>query len=143
MWYLSGLDWLPDDPPASTYNLRYAVSPDGIRWQRDGHVAVDFAHPGELAIARPSVLKDGDLWRMWYCYRGADFPYRIGYAESDDAITWRRRDDLAGIKVSPEGWDSEMTCYPCVFDHRDRRYMLYNGNGYGASGIGLAILEED
>ena len=31
-----------------------------------------------------------------------------------------------------------MVEYPAVFDHGSRRYMLYNGNGYGASGIGYA-----
>ena len=141
IWYLSGLDWIPGDPPNSTYNLRYAVSEDGIKWQRHGTVAVDFAHRNEIAIARPTVIRDGDLWRMWYCYRGTNFPYRIGYAESDDAVTWTRRDASAGIVASDKGWDSEMLCYPHVFDHGGQRYMLYNGNGYGASGIGLAILE--
>lgn len=141
IWYLSGLDWIAGNPPASTYNLRYAVSEDGITWHRHGTVAVDFEHPNEIAIARPTVVRDGDLWRMWFCYRGSDFPYRIGYAESDDAVTWTRQDASAGIAASETGWDSEMLCYPHVFDHSGHRYMLYNGNGYGASGIGLAILD--
>lgn len=141
IWYLSGLDWLEGDPPASTYNLRYAVSPDGIDWQRHGTVAVDFAHSNEIAIARPSVVKDSDIWRMWFCYRGTNFNYRLGYAESSDCIHWKRRDDLAGLKASENGWDSDMICYPEIFDHAGHRYMLYNGNGYGQSGIGLAILE--
>jgi hypothetical protein len=34
-----------------------------------------------------------------------------------------------------------MQCYPSVFDHRDRRYLLYNGNGFGATGIGWAEAE--
>jgi hypothetical protein len=42
--------------------------------------------------------------------------------------------------VSEEGWDSEMMCYPYVFDHKGERYMLYNGNGYGKSGFGIAKL---
>jgi len=141
IWYLSGLDWLPGDPPQSTYNLRYAVSENGIDWHRSGTVAVDFEHKNEIAIARPCVRQDSDKWRMWYCYRGSDFPYRVGYAESEDAVRWRRLDDKAGIGVSEDGWDSEMICYPYVFDHKGARYMLYNGNGYGASGIGLAMLE--
>ena len=31
--------------------------------------------------------------------------------------------------------------YPFVFDHDGSRYMLYNGNGYGKTGFGLAVLE--
>jgi hypothetical protein len=76
---------------------------------------------------------------MWYSRRGST--YRIGYAESSDAIKWIRKDDEAGIDVSPEGWDSEMIEYPFVFDDSGRRYLLYNGNGYGATGIGWAVLE--
>ena len=44
------------------------------------------------------------------------------------------------IDVSNDGWDSEMICYPYVFDHKGKRYMLYNGNDYGKKGFGLAIL---
>ena len=47
------------------------------------------------------------------------------------------------LDVSPSGWDSEMVCYPHVFDHKGKRYMLYNGNGYGRTGFGLAVLEEE
>jgi hypothetical protein len=32
-----------------------------------------------------------------------------------------------------------MVAYPCVFDAVGRRYLLYNGNGYGRTGIGLAV----
>ncbi len=31
--------------------------------------------------------------------------------------------------------------FPRVFDHGGRRFMLYNGNGYGKTGFGLAVLE--
>ena len=55
----------------------------------------------------------------------------------------RRNDELAGIDVSPEGWDSEMICYPYIFEHRGLLYMLYNGNGYGKTGFGLAVMGDD
>jgi hypothetical protein len=34
-----------------------------------------------------------------------------------------------------------MQTYPCVFDHNSQRYMLYNGDGFGRTGFGLAILD--
>ena len=73
---------------------------------------------------------------MWYSVRGG--AYRLGYAESTDGIVWERKDDRAGLPVSQDGWDSEMITYPVVFRHRDTLQMLYNGNGYGRTGIGLA-----
>jgi hypothetical protein len=35
-----------------------------------------------------------------------------------------------------------MIAYPAVFDLGGRRYMLYNGNGFGATGFGLAELSQ-
>jgi len=30
-----------------------------------------------------------------------------------------------------------------VYEHKGRKHMLYNGNGFGESGFGWAVLEED
>jgi hypothetical protein len=52
-------------------------------------------------------------------------------------------DAEAGIDVSSEGWDSEMVAYPWVGDVGGVRRMLYNGNGYGRTGIGQAVQERE
>jgi hypothetical protein len=140
MWYLSCTGWsVRAVRPEHHYHIKFAQSDDGITWRRDGEVAIDFAGPHEYAISRPCVLRDTDCWRMWYSHRGAS--YRIGYAESHDGRRWKRLDACAGIDVSASGWDSEMIEYPFVFDHGGQRYLLYNGNGYGRTGFGLAVLE--
>jgi predicted GH43/DUF377 family glycosyl hydrolase len=142
MWYLSCVKWeLVNDKPQHWYNIKYAESNDGVNWIRNGTVCIDFKSIHEYAISRPSVIKDDKIYKMWYSYRGSS--YRIGYAESNDGINWTRLDEQVGIDVSNEGWDSEMIEYPYVFDHKDKRYMLYNGNGYGKTGFGLAIMEDD
>jgi hypothetical protein len=142
MWYVSSLGWKAQSagPPHYVVHIKYAESRDGLEWERDGHVCVDFASADEYAISRPCVVKDGGLYRMWYSHRGST--YRIGYAESSDGLTWERKDRQVGIDVSPIGWDSDMIEYACVFDHGGSRHMLYNGNGYGESGIGHAVLAE-
>jgi hypothetical protein len=106
-----------------------------------GIVCIDYASNEEHAIARPHVIKDGERYRMWYSHRGAD--HRLGYAESSDGLTWNRRDDEVGIAPSDSGWDAQMVAYPCVFRHAGRLYMLYNGNDYGRTGVGLAVLADD
>jgi predicted GH43/DUF377 family glycosyl hydrolase len=139
MWYLSGLLWKQcDGQPQPRYHIKYAESGDGIHWRRDGHVCIDFRDDTETAISRPCVVKDQTGYKMWYSYRGSS--YRIGYAESTDGLQWKRKDEEAGIDVSPVGWDSEMIEYAFVFDHNGNRYVLYNGNSYGKTGIGLAVL---
>lgn len=140
MWYMSGTGWeARDGTPKHYYLLKYAESDDGILWKRDGRIVIDY-EPGEYAISRPCVLNDGGTYRMWFASRGER--YRINYAESSDGLCWTRKDSDGGIDVSESGWDSEMVCYPYVFDHEGERYMLYNGNGYGKTGIGLAKLAE-
>ncbi len=143
MWYMSGLDWgvRPDGSPASRYNVFHARSPDGVVWTPDPEACVDLQHPGELAIARPLVIHDADLWRMWCCYRGEDYGYRIGYAESGDGEVWTRRDDHPlALPVGGAGFDEAMTCYPFVFDHAGERWMFYCGDQFGQAGFGLARL---
>jgi hypothetical protein len=142
MWYVSGTGWsIEDGRPRHHYNIRYAESPDGIRWTPTGIVCIDYASASEYAIARPHVIKEGGRYRMWYSHRGTS--YRIGYAESSDGLAWTRRDHETGIDVSPSGWDSGMVAYPCVFRADGRLFMLYNGNDYGRSGIGLASLVDE
>lgn len=143
MWFTSGLGWGvgPGGRPASRYNIWRATSPDGIRWTPDAEASIDLCHPRELAIARPMVLRDPGVWRMWSCYRGEDFDYRIGYAESEDGERWTRRDD-APLALPPSGlgFDSTAACYPYVFDHGGERWMLYCGDAYGQAGFGIARL---
>lgn len=140
MWYASGTGWERQaDGVKHWYHLCYAESADGIHWKRDGRVCIDYADTSEYAISRPCVIRDGDLYRMWYSQRGA--AYRVGYAESFDGLEWIRKDAEAGIAPGPDTWDAQMIEYPFVFDHGGRRYLLYNGNGYGETGIGWAELE--
>ena len=140
MWYGSNLAWGATHSDMN-HVIKHAQSEDGIDWRRDGRVAVGGEGEGGRALARPWVVRDKDLFRMWYAHRGT--AYRIGYAESSDGLSWVRRDADVGIDAGSTGWDSESIEYPSVFDHDSRRYMLYCGNGYGRTGFGLAVLEHD
>ncbi|MDB5284022.1 MAG: hypothetical protein JWO06_3097 [Bacteroidota bacterium] len=150
MWYLSCTKWkVINNKPEPFYNIKYAESTNGINWKRDGHVAIDYLNESEGGIVSASVIKENGKYRMWYGRRSAiDYrtdknqSYRIGYAESMNGKDWSRKDALAGIDVSPEGWDSEMISYPCVINYNRSKIMFYNGNGFGRTGFGYAILEE-
>ena len=142
MWYSSSIKRTIEDGQSKPYyHIRYAESKDGISWERRGIVCIDFKSKDEYAIGRPCVLKEDGIYKMWYSYSSGS--YRIGYAESKDGINWERKDDEVGIDVSESGWDSEMIEYAFVFEHKGRKYMLYNGNGYGKTGLGYAILNVD
>jgi hypothetical protein len=139
MWYVSGSRWATTDTgPRHEYHIRYAESGDGLNWRRSGKVCIDYA-PGsnEYAFGRPFVLRGRDQFQMWYSVRGNQ--YVIGYADSPDGLTWQRHDHVSGLSPSTDGWDSEMVEYPWVIEDRGTRFLLYNGNGYGRTGVGLAV----
>jgi hypothetical protein len=137
MWYISATAWTAtENGPRHHYNVRYAESSDGESWTRSGRICLDYASADEYAFARPCVINDGGIYRMWYAVRGGR--YHVGYAESNDGLDWQRRDDAGGLTPSAAGWDSEMVEYPYVFDWRGMRFMLYNGNDYGRTGVGIA-----
>src|SRR5215470_5465657 len=138
MWYVSGVRWSTENgQPKHFYHIKYAESLNGIEWRPTGKVCVDFKSPDEYAIGRPCVIHDAGRYRMWFCYRGAK--YRIGYAESSNGLDWKRYDENAGIEPSGSGWDSDELAYPFVQRVGSELWMFYNGNGYGKSGIGLAV----
>lgn len=143
VWYTSCVRWeKKDEGIKHFYHLKYAESLNGIDWIRKGTVAVDFKDQDEYALSVPRVIKDDNLYKMWFCSRAAkeECTYRIRYAESLNGVEWIRKDEEVGIEVSMSGWDSEMICYPYIFNHKGNRYMLYNGNGYGKTGFGIAVL---
>ena len=152
MWYIFGTGWkrqTSDAAPDRTYKIGHATSPDGMQWHKEEarQIIADRLGPDE-SQALPSVVRVGQRHHMFFCYRQTfDFRanrergYHIGHAWSDDLVNWTREDDTPRLDT-PEGeWDSDMQCYPNVFECEGRVYMLYNGNQFGRHGFGLAVLE--
>ena len=145
MWYQSGRPWTHHaGQMLPSYDIRYAESADGRRWNLTGIRSLTFEHSGEVAIARFCPLRETDgSYKAWYSFRGNDWGYRIGFATSADGTSWTRHDDQAGIDRDPDSWEGSMICYPFVFDTEIGRMMLYNGGRYGAAGFGIAVLEQE
>lgn len=143
MWYGSTLEWDAGNGEM-LHVINHATSKDGESWDKTG-LAVPYKLGVAQAFSRPTLLHaPNDEYEMWFSYRsGSGEKYRIGYAKSIDKVSWSLDLHLSGIDVSTSGWDSDMLEYPYVFEHRAKIYMLYNGNGYGLTGFGLALLESE
>lgn len=146
MWYLSGEKWIEfEGRKESIYSIRHAISKDGLEWVRDGISIISKLYDDEC-LTSPCVFSHNGLYHMFFTTRrGFDFRnkergYRIGYAFSKDLMSWERDDSKSGISVSQLGWDSEMVCYPHVFDLDGKMYLLYCGNYFGKEGFGIAEL---
>lgn len=137
MWYGSTISWTSENNEM-IHVIKYASSVDGINWISHG-VSIPYDLGKAQAFSRPTVIKIDGIYHMWYSYRKGDGSlYDIGYSKSTDGIIWSFPE--SNIENSSDDWDSEMMCYPHVFKHEDKIYMLYNGNGFGKTGFGIAIL---
>lgn len=150
MWYISCYDWVEIEGKLEpVYNIKYSESIDGINWKLSNDVTIKTKFENE-ALGRPWVIKEDNIYKMWYSTRGSEnyrnktgSHYMIGYAESIDGKNWERHDNISGIGLSDEGWDSEMIEYASIFKYKNKKYMFYNGNGFGRSGFGYAVLKDD
>lgn len=146
MYYASGTGFVDSAHGVEPlYVIKGASSDDGREWIRPNRTLIPPAHPREANARATVVPSPAGGYDMWYTYRGSDDyrdgadAYRIGYAYSADGTTWRRLDAAAGITFGAPGeWDATMQTYPCVVDVAGQRYLFYNGNGFGRTGIGIA-----
>jgi hypothetical protein len=149
MWYVSCTKWeLINGWSEPFYHVKYAESGDGIHWVKTGQVCIDYDGFTD-GVARPCVFLENGLYKMFYSYRSAvgyrtdpQRSYRLGYAESGDGRHWTKKESEVGITRSETGWDSEMIEYCFLYEHHGRKYLFYNGNGFGKSGFGYAVLAE-
>ena len=152
MWYIFGTGWKrfsSNVAPDRIYKIGHATSNDGINWTKEDsrQIIADRLGPDECQ-ALPTVIQIGKRLHMFFCYRESfDFRkthgrgYRIGHAWSDDMTHWIREDNMPLLEGTPGTWDSDMQCYPHVFEFNDKVYLLYNGNEFGRYGFGLAELQ--
>jgi sucrose-6-phosphate hydrolase SacC (GH32 family) len=151
MFYLFGKKWseaTSDHDSERVYKIAYATSDDGINnWKRDSKFIISDKVDENECQALPTVIKIKGRYHMYFCYRHMvgfrtekGKGYQLGYAYSDDLTSWTRDDSQAGIELSKEGWDSQMMCYPNIFECNKQVYLLYNGNYFGKDGFGIAKL---
>jgi len=152
MWYIFGTRW---NRPSSgglaerTYKIGHATSRDGVQWEKEEGRRVIADRLGEDECqALPTVIEIDGRLHMFFCYRQSidfrttrDRGYRIGHAHSDDLATWTRDDGHPHLEITEGVWDSDMQCYPNVFEWDGEIYLLYNGNEFGRYGFGLAVLD--
>lgn len=146
MWYISFTKWkIYNGRMEPTFVIKYATSNNGIDWNTSTNICINSTYDGE-SFARPWVLKDNGIYKMWFSSRGPKGyrekegqHYMVEYAESKDGEKWECMRDKIVLSKSGSGWDSEMIAYASVIKGNDLYYMLYNGNEFGKTGFGYAI----
>ncbi len=91
------------------FKIGYAWSLNGTEWNRYGDTYV-MANTFEWEgpdFGQPVVIKDGDVFRMWYHGWSPEVPFVVGYAESGDGKLWTKHTD----PVMELGFGGSITSY--------------------------------
>jgi predicted GH43/DUF377 family glycosyl hydrolase len=111
----------PSAPENFTRHGDPVLIPD-LGWERTG-------------VFEPTVMHDGELWRMWYGGGSGD-TCAIGYAESIDGIAWSKHGDPV-VGFGNGGVDG-VACRNYVYKHGGTYYMLF-ADGLGANGESIYL----
>ncbi|MEJ2642110.1 MAG: VWA domain-containing protein [Desulfosarcinaceae bacterium] len=134
MWY-SGHN-------GASFQIGYAFSDDGQTWIRYGANPVLAPAEGENYLSAPSVVRTDDgTWHMWFS-RGTGTGIEIGYAVSDDGLTWTRHVPGPVLAPTAGAWDDRLVSAPCVRRDGQRFVMWYSGYGSGGWRIGRAVSDD-
>ena len=111
--------------------LGYGESDDGIHWQtRPEPVMKPDQVWEQKSLMCPHVMFDEETgkYRMWYSGGGWFEPDAIGYAESDDGISWTKCADNPIFSAVPENlWERERATACQVLKYKGWHYMFYIG----------------
>lgn len=117
MWYHS---W-------GSNEIGLATSPDGVAWTKYPGNPVLSGSEGEwdeVGLIHVDVLKDGGLYKMWYC-TVADSA--IGYATSTNGVDWTKYADNPVLTADTGQWDEGGVANPSVIKAGGVYTMWYEG----------------
>lgn len=146
MWYLSCREWINyENTIEPIYDIKYATSKNGIDWEPTNKICIPLLNDeGGISSARVIKNKESE-YLMWFSVRdktdyrnNPDKSYRIEGAFSKNGEDWTR----TGVEIEKSidiSWDDMMVAYPYVIIEENRKIIIYNGNGFGKTGIGYAV----
>ncbi len=92
-------------------------------------------------ITQPKILKDGNIYKMWYVAEAGSYVKYIMYAESQDGINWNRPINHPVMYPGYYGTWDDMAVHPGAIIKEDGIYkMYYSGwsDPYGEWDVGYA-----
>lgn len=127
--------------------IAYSESPDGLQWEYPTVVLpACTGSPWEgHEVCRPCVVRQGERYHMWYT--GKMYPTEfsaaascIGYAVSEDGLTWQRRE--APVLRPDAAWEGRGVTYAHVqWDEEAGLFKMWYSAGEirEADAIGYAV----
>lgn len=134
MWYSAGETYEPNV-------ICYAESLDGIKWDKRNEPVLQKGDNEweKERVGGCQVIKENNLYRIYYIgYQNIDVA-RICYAESLDGIEWKRPSNNLLLSPTQDGWDALAVYKPTVVMWNGNMRLYYNGRNNNGEYIGLAI----
>lgn len=145
MHYSSGVRWISSIArPEPVYKIRSATSVDGINWKPSGSNILTEVLGRDECQASAEVFEIEGKFAMLFSFRDAinyksgEGQYQIGFAISDDLETWFRRDEDLVWEGERPPWMAKSVSYPSVIQVGKKLHLLFQGNGIGEEGFGVA-----
>ena len=113
---------------STTSSTRHPV--DGLAWRT-----------GRPRLPRPPRRDERNIARTCVCRRRrlSGLVLSSDRGRATDSGTRSRRDGLAWERIDPDSGLDGTVAYPFVITRPDRLVLLYNGDGFGRDGIGIAL----
>lgn len=129
----------------SDYHLGYATSSDGITWNKSGsNPVLQNGSVGEWDsgnIWAVSVIQRGSIYEMYYSGNGAG-DYQIGYAYSNDGITWTEYGSNPVLTLGSSGSWSDAGLYaPYAMQDGTTYKIWYVGSDGSQTKWGYATMD--
>jgi beta-1,2-mannobiose phosphorylase / 1,2-beta-oligomannan phosphorylase len=134
MWF----SWRPKK------SIALVESKDGIEWTKPTIVlGPNNKTDWENDLNRPVVIKNGDLYRMWYTGQARDKSW-IGYATSKDGKVWQRESNKPVLSAEKPWEKVAVMCPHVIYDDKARLYRMWYSGGeqYEPNAIGYATSED-
>jgi len=149
LYYVGGTGWAFDiGAMEPTYGVRLTKSRDGRLFSAESAAVVAPALCPAVGLGRPWVAPLHGAPRLWFSVRGVQFrapgpeAYRLVSAPLDGAglACGAPEPVVFDNPPQPGEFDSWMQAYACVVSHGEDLVMFYNGDDFGATGFGWAVL---
>jgi predicted GH43/DUF377 family glycosyl hydrolase len=134
MWF----SWRPKK------SIALVESKDAVRWSKPVIVlGPNNQTDWESDLNRPVVIKNGDLYQMWYTGQARGKSW-IGYATSKDRVAWERMSNKPVLSAEQPWEKVAVMCPHVIYDNQAKQYrMWYSGGEQGEpNAIGYATSED-
>lgn len=122
-WYQAG--------PEGRTRLGLARSPDGRQWTKLPSPVLDHGPRGawdEISLGDPYVIRQGDVFYLFYLGQDRARRQRLGVARSTDGVTWTKLRTNPILELGEDGnFDENGLGEPAVWSAFGSYWMLYTG----------------